>query len=937
MAVNKFPRRINIPWIIGILTVQPLIPTWAANPASADEQWHCVPNASGQGWDCNVNNRAPAPIKRAPRPTQAITEPSQETTAATDTQPVTTEDTVQQVASTPSSPPPDGVNNLDWVPRYQLDPRQLAAVPAHCTGAYIEPDREGKAFSGDMSLAPIFATADTYRSVEGGTATFTGNVLVRQGYRQLQSDLAFLYRDTETAEFEGNVVFREPNLLLVGDQASVNMQSGRFDASNVRYVFHDQHARGDADQITRREDELVVLHDATYTTCPPTEDTWTVTGNNVTLNKFTGFGTATNATIRVKGIPVFYTPYIYFPIDDRRQSGFLPPTLGYSDDNGVDITTPYYFNLAPNYDATLYPRIMSERGLLLEGQFRYLTESSRGELGGSYLNDDKLKDGNRNYSEERWLFDWTHHQALQPRWTADVDYNRASDRDYLRDFGTSLDVTATDNLNQQFVTTYNGGSDNHFWSLKGAVQKYQNMTSDASDSYEKVPQIELKGNWLAKNNGFEVDYIADNTYFTRDKRWNYKTKVREGEFDREHEIDRPVYGEGNSEITNAHGNRTYLETGAKYKFEWPYAFITPGLKLKHVQYHLSNLDSEDYRPNDPKYNTSPSTTVPIYSLDAGLFFDRKTNLFGSTEYTQTLEPRMLYLYSPEEKDQLENPVFDTGNNSFSYAQLWRDNRFSGYDRLADMNQLSVGLTTRFLEKNGFERFRAGIGQIFYFEDRKVQLDPYYSELLGGTPDSDVNLNESQRRYLDSQKASTSPIATELVWNATDALSLRQDWIWNTNENHNQEYSLSMRYSPDYDRVFNVSYRYLDQVDRTRKNALGNVIPGEFADGDIEQTDMSFIWPVVSNWSALGRWNYDITNSRSLEAMFGAEYDNCCYKIRFVNRYWIDGDEDIDNAEADRGIFVQFVMKGFGNLFGNKVDDFLGGIDGYREREDREDF
>ncbi|WP_163832395.1 LPS-assembly protein LptD [Spartinivicinus ruber] len=941
MAVKKLQFTNNLHWLLttGLLAGSTSFSYAATQQTGQESEWHCLPGPNGQGWDCNTQSKQPSAVKRAPLPVkQANTVDTTPTTVAN-----------QEAAAGSSSPVseeevfgPLALPQLDWVKLDQLTEEQRQKVAPHCSGAYIEPYRLGMDYQGNPADAPIYAEAQDSEYDQDGTAKFKGNVLIRQGYRQLQSNQATLYQNTDTAEFKGNVILREPNLLLVGQQAAVNLQSGRMDVKDARYAFHKNHSRGEATTITRREDELVVLESANYTTCPPDSNAWTLSGNDITLNKFTGFGTAKHATIRVAGIPVFYTPYIYFPIDDRRQSGFLAPTIGSSGDNGFDITTPYYFNLAPNYDATLYPRYMAERGFLLEGEFRYLTPDSSGEVGGAYLGSDDLKKGNRQAGEDRWYANWIHEQRLTKRWHFDIDYTKASDKDYFRDFGTSLEVSSQDNLNQTFKTVYNGGDGNHSWTFTTAVQKYQNMSHDRDDSYEKVPQFEFKGN-LFTDSGFEVDYLADATYFTRDNDWKYLRKERTRPEDIENEVNRSVYGEGINEFTNAEGTRLYAETGVKYKFEWPYAFVTPGLKFKHVQYNLSNLDREGFvGPNDPdhrrknpfnlKYDTNPSTTTPVFTVDSGLFFERKT-LFGEAEFTQTLEPRALYVYSPERGDQEQNPIFDTSNNSFSYAQLWRDNRFSGYDRLGDANQIALGVTSRFIEDNGFERFRVGTGQIFYFKDRDVQVNPYYSEVIN-SESNDVNINESTRRYLDNQKASTSPLASELVWNISTALTLRQDWIYNTNEGRNEEFATSLRYHPDYDRLLNFSYRFRDQVDRTRKNEQGNAIPGQFADGDIEQADLSFIWPVASNWSALGRWNYDVTNSRRLEAMFGAEYDSCCYKIRFIGRQWIDGDDDIDNAETDNGVFVQFVMKGLGNLFGSKVEGFLEGIDGYQEREER---
>jgi LPS-assembly protein len=204
---------------------------------------------------------------------------------------------------------------------------------------------------------------------------------MRQGSMQVEADEANLYQAESRGELNGNVRIRDNGALIVGDHADVQLDTGEAKVDNAEYVMHKSRIRGNALYAKRAENAIIRLKDGTYTTCEPNSNAWQLKGNNITLNPATGFGTATNVTLRVKDIPILYTPYIYFPIDDRRQSGFLPPTIGTGSDTGFMLVTPYYFNLAPNYDATLYPRYMAKRGMLMEGEFRYLTKSSEGQFG----------------------------------------------------------------------------------------------------------------------------------------------------------------------------------------------------------------------------------------------------------------------------------------------------------------------------------------------------------------------------------------------------------------------------------------------------------------------------------------------------------------------------------------------------------------------------
>ncbi|MCL6415408.1 LPS assembly protein LptD [Aestuariirhabdus sp. Z084] len=913
MAVSNIPFKLRFPLIVGAGL---LISTGTTADASgSDGRWRCFPDSS-KNWVCEPLGASPG---------QAVPNTPIGATASPAT---------SSAAQTASAQSPQLRLNLDWVPVAQLNEEQREGLPASCGGRYIEPERVGKDFKGDINQAPIHAESDTSDYKAGEKATFTGNVIVRQGYREVRSDKARLFEQTEMGEFEGNVIMREPNLLVVSDKTRLQTQSGRMDAEGVNFAMHDAHSRGQAQQFVRREDGIIEMTDASYTTCAPNDNSWVLTGSEVSISDETGFGSATHAVLRVKDVPVFYTPYIHFPIDDRRQSGFLYPELGYSSESGTDIIAPYYLNLAPNYDATITPRLQTKRGVSLESEFRYLTESSEGEIGGSFLPSDNLKDENRNYDENRWLVNLEHEHQITSRWDATLDFANASDKDYLQDFGTSLEVESTDNLNQQFETRYRGGDDDLYWSLLANAQAFKNMRQDKDDPYEKLPQIEFQGGWNA-NQQLSFSWLADATYFTRDDDWKYIGKVPEANrnsFDQRYDVERSIYEEGTDEITNANGTRVYLETGSSYRWQWPFAYIEPTVKAKTLHYKLSNLDRAAFddpntNPGGRKYDTSPSTSTPMFSLDSGLYFDRASSYFGSS-FTHTLEPRLFYLYVPEQDDQEQNPLFDTGEYNFSYDSLWREDRFSGRDRLADANQVSLGITTRLLNDSGFETLRFAIGQTYYFEDREVLVDPYYGKDQS-EDGADSNLSQGREWTLDEAEASSSPIASELVWNFSRASSIRQEWVYNTDQSWNQDYLFAYRYNPDPARMLDVAYRYEKRPDRTVKDDDGNAIAGQFDDGSISQSDISAIWPIYGNWSFLGRWNHDLTNNESLEVMAGTEYDSCCYKVRFLFRQSLSGStDDIENANTENAFVLQFVLKGLGG-FGTNTR-FLEGIKGYEE-------
>ncbi|WP_299735254.1 LPS assembly protein LptD [uncultured Endozoicomonas sp.] len=842
---------------------------------------------------------------------------------------------------------------LDWQPISQLSSEQKAKEPFYSCGAYIEPERPGKNFSGDNNQQPMLVESDESSYGQNDIANFKGNVVVRQGSRQFESETASLDRNTSYGQFEGNVRFRDKGVLLVGEKGDLNTETGRASLEDTAYVLHSQGSRGNATHLLRNEDDTMELTDATYTTCPPGDNGWLLSGSKVKLDMEEGQGVAKHAVLRIQRLPVLYTPWISFPIDDRRKTGFLYPTFSQGSDNGFDFSIPYYINMAPNFDATVTPRYMTKRGTMLENEFRYLLEGetlgrNEGELGvAGLLNKDELKDDNPYYDKQRWLLNYRHLANFTPRWQAEIDYAKASDKNYLDDFSTDLNLSANAPLNQRIGTRYLGGNIDHSWQLSVDAHQYQNMSRTSDDPYNKLPQVKLDGSWFAGDN-FNLSYVADYTKFTRDKDWDYMREVVSNDSD--HEYKESVYGQGYG-IDRANGERLYLETGFSLPFERSYGFLRPSLKVQHVQYRLSNLIKTDVEDDLSKayagfdktddYSESPKTTVPVLSLDGGLYFDRMTTI-GSTSFTHTLEPRIKYLYSPYEKGQEMNPVFDTALMGFNYSSLWRDTRFSGYDRLGDANQLSLGIATRFIEDDGFERFKFGLGQILYFEDRQLWINPLAGNRTNNPSDKDdwdTNLNDEGKRLWEEMHESTSSLATEMVYNITRKMSLRQDLMWDTNNNRMDNYGLYYQYKPSNRAVLNAGYRYLSQSDRYVKNSEDRLIPDaadptgyQTTDNNLSITDLSFAMPISNKWSAMGRWQHDLTNSRNLELLSGVEYNSCCYQVRLFWRQWIDDDNNIDHPDYKKGIMLQFVLRGLGDLSGSGTKELLQGIKGYGDEK-----
>lgn len=746
---------------------------------------------------------------------------------------------VHALTSTPNTSRPQGTtarplyiaNNpyadLDWV--YYQNPQGQ-----QCRGKYLEPQFP---VMGDEHLEnpPMFLEAAQSSTVIGGLTQLQGGVNVRQGSRRLQSTSAELDQVTNKALFEGKVTFREPGLLVLSDQAEINTTTSEGIFNDARYVLHEDGFRGAARRIIRLEDERLRFEQGDYTYCPPDSEAWQLDADTIVINQQEGYGEAEDAVLRIAGVPVLYAPYFTFPIDDTRKSGFLYPSLGYSEENGYEISVPYYFNIAPNMDDTLTARLITERGLLLENEFRYMNQWSENSLSTAYIADDDL------YNDDRWLLGFQHTGSPAARWRTDIDFTSVSDDDYFDDLDTSLEISRESHLDQRADLTYYGEN----WNVRTRLHDYQSVDSSSSP-YKKLPQITLTGEHDYSDD-LAVNYIAEFTRFDRDL-----TGLT-----------------GSNRIV---GDRTFLLPSISYEWQQPWAFIKPSLRLWSSHYKLDNqLAGRDENPN---------ITTPILSIDSGLIFERDRSGGG----TQTLEPRLFALYVPEE-EQDDIPNFDTSEYSLSYDYLFRYNRFSGKDRIGDAQQLSLGLSSAFYHENGAEQARLSIGQAYYFSDREVTLASGAADITTGQSD----------------------IATNALWYITPNLRASMDAIFAYSDFDNTESNYRLRYISDLNHQIDLSYRYTD--------------------GTREQADLSFIWPIATHWTAMGRWLHDLQENESNETALGIEYESCCWKVSFAGRRWLD-----DTDQYDNGIFLNFTLKGLGS-FGSGSNDFLTDITGYEEREE----
>lgn len=519
--------------------------------------------------------------------------------------------------------------------------------------------------------------ADTFEyDQELQLLSLQGDVQMVQGSRQVGADKITYDRTSTDLVATGNTYLSTPGARLIADDARLNLESDKGDLSNVDYRLTETiNARGSADRAELVNPEVTRYENIVYTACRPGQDDWSLDAAVLELDQATGEGVARNAKLRVRGVPVFYTPYISFPIDSRRKSGVLVPTLGNSDDNGIDLTVPYYWNIAPNMDATFFPRYMSKRGAMLGTEFRYLTQRQNAEFFGEIIPDD------RNYEDggSRWAFRVEHKGQYGPRWSSNLLFNEVSDDEYLEDFGNNLELTSVRNIERRGDLAYSGSG----WSLLTRLQEYQTVDASLTPSlrpYARLPQVLFNVSPVRAGPDIQLGLDGEYNYFR-------------------HSV-------------NVQGHRAALHPYVSWPLRKSYGHLIPKVNLYLAAYNLKD--------QDPGKSENPSYAIPSFNLDGKLVFERTVQWFDQ-ESLQTLEPRIYYLYTPY-RDQDDIPDFDSTELSFSFNSLFRPNRFTGRDRIGDANQLTLGLTSRTLSTtSGQEMLRGSIGQIIYFRDRDVQI------------------------------------------------------------------------------------------------------------------------------------------------------------------------------------------------------------------------
>jgi LPS-assembly protein len=752
----------------------------------------------------------------------------------------------------------------------------------------------------------LYVDSDDAQVDANGSAVLNGRVTVRQDERSISADSVNYDNDTDKVTVTGKVDFLDPRLRVQSDSGSYqNDGDGNF--NEAFFQLMNRNGRGFAKDVDVHPDGKVELDKARYTSCPVGNEDWSLSASQINLDTKLQEGVAHHVTMRFKDVPVFYTPYISFPLGDERKSGVLFPSFGHSGSNGFDAEVPYYFNLAPNYDLTVTPGVLTSRGVQLGEDFRYLTAKSHGQLDATFLPDDK------QLHEDRAYVRYTDITDIRRGLRFDADIASVSDSNYFQSFAVGTEQTSVTFLERRADLLYYDDA----WRIRAQLQNFQTIdtTVDAADRpYSRVPRVQASALYPIANSNFEFAFDSEAVNFLR--------------------------GVGPT------GVRVNLSPEIRWSTRGPGYFFEPA-----VGYDFTQYDLQDAGAGLP---STPSRALPYARLDTGLVFERTTGSQG--QRTQTLEPRLVYSYVPY-RNQNELPIFDSGLPDLNLTELFRTNRYVGSDRIGDANQVALAMTTRLFDTvSGTQYLSATIGQIRYFSIPRVQLPedvvalsqgirtingvplaaiPVVNPLAvpgaltgpGGQPLVAFPGQYYPGIYAYGTSATTralalgqdpsfpaSDIVAEVALTGYKHLGVNLDYQWNPYTSQTEKSEVSVQYRPDPSRVINIGYR--------------------FQEGILKQWDGSFAWPIAEHWNTVGRWVYSLQDRQTIEQVAGFEYKSCCYKVQLVQRRYLSirPGTTTTGGTLDTSIALQLELTGLSSV-GKREDSFLEqSIRGYSTRD-----
>lgn len=626
----------------------------------------------------------------------------------------------------------------------------------------------------------------------------------------------------------------------------LSRESGRTADAQFAVEHESRRLQGVSAEMEMRDKNHYAMRGVKFNTCNPGDRSWYIQAAELKADRESGIGTARHARLVFGGVPVLYTPWADFPLNGNRKSGLLVPTIKIGSD-GTELELPYYFNLAPNYDATLAPGIITARGATLGGEFRYLQDKYSGSLKAKYLPHDR-----RSRHRHRYEAEFAHLHRFNTNLSGGIDYRQVSDDDYYRDFYGRNEIAENVHLNRSAWLDYRRDLFGQPVQMRLSVQRYQTL-SDAQGRKQR-PYAILPRFSAAWQKNFGLGQFNIDTQFTRFE---------------------------HSELQS--GSRLVIYPSWQWDFSRPWGYVRPKIGVHATRYWLKGKDGYESR--------TLSRVLPLTNVDAGLAFERKTTLFGKS-YLQTLEPRAFYNYIPS-KSQNDLPNFDTSLNGFSYAQLFRENSYSGQDRINASNSLSVGLQSRLIDAaTGAERFRAGIGRKYYFRDDNVLLDG--------------SIKHGRRWRSDIAAFAGGRIGDN--WHAD------LSWHYNESAKATQRFDIGASYNPEPGKVISARFKY---------GAREEIYTGFY--GKLKHIDFAAQWPINERLYAIGRFNYSLSPHTPLEQMAGLEYKSACgcWSVSVVGQRYVNGLNSRKNA-----FFVTLQLKDLSSLGKDPYEQLRLAIPGY---------
>ena len=723
---------------------------------------------------------------------------------------------------------------------------------------------------GETNELPVTINADNAKGNYPDDAVFTGNVDIAQGNSRLQADEVQLHQKQaegqpepiRTVDALGNVHYDDNQVILKGPKGWSNLNTKDTNIWEGDYQMVGRQGRGKADLMKQRgENRYTILENGSFTSCLPGSDTWSVVGSEVIHDREEQVAEIWNARFKLGPVPVFYSPYLQLPVGDKRRSGFLIPNAKYSTNNYFEFYLPYYWNIAPNMDATITPHYMHRRGgIMWENEFRYLTQAGAGLMEFDYLNSDKVYEDEhpKDDNSRRWLFYWQHSGVMDQVWRFNVDYTKVSDTSYFNDFdnkyGSSTDGYAT----QKFSVGYAVQN----FDATVSTKQFQVFDAQNSNSYSAQPQL-------------DVNY--------------YQNDV--GPFDTR------IYGQAvhfvNTNDNMPEATRVHLEPTINLPLSNNWGSINTEAKLLATHYQQTNLDWYNSNPQNTKLDDSANRVMPQFKVDGKMVFERDMQMLAPG-YTQTLEPRAQYLYVPY-RNQSHINNYDSSLLQSDYSGLFRDRTYSGLDRIASANQVTTGVTSRVYDDAAVERFNISVGQIYYFTESRT--------------------GDDHTEWENDDKTGSLVWAGDTYWRISDRWGLRSGIQYDTRLDSIATSNSSIEYRRDENRMLQLNYRYASPEYIKAAVPSRDVTNAQYENG-ISQVGAVASFPIADRWSIVGAYYFDTNVNKEADSMLGLQYNSCCYAIRFGYERKLNGwDDKMQHAIYDNTIGFNIELRGLSSNYG----------------------